>query len=489
MTILFVLLAYALRSDEMQYRVTTALATALNCEVTLDELDVRLVPSIRVIATGISIRLRHRPELPPIIQVQQFTVGLGLLSMYRRHVDTVHLIGLVLNIPPKFDSLTDAAGSTRPLFSVNHLVAQDAELNFVGKMQNNRPLRFAIHDLDLIDASVDRPMQFTARLNSPMPEGLVVSSGVVGPWNRLDPASTALTGAYRMPDGDLTVVNGIGGRVTASGTFQGQLTDIHVAGTSTTPDFSLDLGGKPLPLTTSFKVVVDGTTGTTRLDRVDATLGTTPILISGTISNLPGPRRNDVTLAVSIQDGHIEDLLKLAIDSPLPVVIGDVSLTASFVLPPGPDRARTRVEVNGQFGLKNASFTSAELQRKLVELSRRGQGKNREEVASRVATSLGGSFSLKDGQLLLPKVTFAVPGAALALSGRYTMGTEEVAFVGTARLQASLSQVVGGFRSIFIKPFNPLFRNGKSGTVRPIRISGTRTHPVYAVRKKDIFKK
>ena len=192
---------------------------------------------------------------------------------------------------------------------------------------------------------------------------------------------------------------------------------------------------------------------------------------------------------MSIQDGHIEDLLKLAIDSPLPVVIGDVSLTASFVLPPGPDRARTRVEVNGQFGLKNASFTSAELQRKLVELSRRGQGKNREEVASRVATSLGGSFSLKDGQLLLPKVTFAVPGAALALSGRYTMGTEEVAFVGTARLQASLSQVVGGFRSIFIKPFNPLFRNGKSGTVRPIRISGTRTHPVYAVRKKDIFKK
>lgn len=489
MTILFAATAYALRTGEVKRRVTTALAAALNCDVTLDALDVRFVPTIRISGERIAIRLHDRPELPPIIEASRFTVGLGLFSMYRRHVDTVHLDGLKLNIPPPRQSSGDVAPNRRPLFSVSHIVAHDAELNFVGKMQNNRPLSFAVHNLDLEDASVERPMQFMSRVTNPMPEGLVIASGSIGPWNRLNPGDTPLSGNYSMPDGDLATVNGIGGRVHSTGVFKGQLTDIRVEGSSTTPDFSLDLGGKPMPLTTKFLVAIDGGTGTTRLDRVDATLGATEILVAGTVTNLPGPRRNDVTLAVSISDGRIEDLLKLVVDSPRPVILGDVSLTASLVLPPGRERARTRVQVNGTFGLKRANFTSAELQTKLAEISRRGQGKDRDEIESRVATSLGGSFSLKQGQLALPRISFAVPGAALSLSGRYTLGTEELQFTGTVRLKASLSKVVGGFKSIFIKPFNPLFRKGADGTVLPIQISGTRTNPIYGVRKKDIFKK
>jgi hypothetical protein len=49
-------------------------------------------------------------------------------------------------------------------------------------------------------------------------------------------------------------------------------------------------------------------------------------------------------------------------------------------------------------------------------------------------------------------------------------------------MQASLSDAVGGFKSIFIKPFDWFFRRDGHGTVIPIRIEGTRMHPQFSVR-------
>jgi hypothetical protein len=57
-----------------------------------------------------------------------------------------------------------------------------------------------------------------------------------------------------------------------------------------------------------------------------------------------------------------------------------------------------------------------------------------------------------------------------------------MAFEGQLRTQASLSDVVGGFKSVFIKPFDWLFRRDGAGAVIPIRIEGTRDHPQFGVR-------
>jgi hypothetical protein len=227
---------------------------------------------------------------------------------------------------------------------------------------------------------------------------------------------------------------------------------------------------------------VDGTNGTTRFDRVEAQLIDTPILITGVVANLPGPRNTDVTLAVSVDKGRIEDLLKLAIDSPRPVLTGQISMTATFLLPPGTTKARDRARVIGTFGVGGGRFTSTDLQDQLVELSRRGQGKDKDEMVSRIATNVSGRFSLERGLATFSGVNFVVPGAAIALSGQYSMGTEALHFTGIARLDASLSQAVGGFKSIFIKPFNPLFRKNGAGAVLPIEITGTRDQPKFKVK-------
>ena len=62
-------------------------------------------------------------------------------------------------------------------------------------------------------------------------------------------------------------------------------------------------------------------------------------------------------------------------------------------------------------------------------------------------------------------------------------------FRGTLSMRASVSQAVGGFKSIFIKPFDGLFRRNGQGAVLPIRITGTRQKPEFKLEMGRIFKK
>ena len=76
-----------------------------------------------------------------------------------------------------------------------------------------------------------------------------------------------------------------------------------------------------------------------------------------------------------------------------------------------------------------------------------------------------------------------MPGADVALHGTYTVATGGLDFRGTLRMQATVSQAVGGFKSIFLKPFDALFRKDGAGAVLPIRISGTRLAPKFGVER------
>ena len=490
---LFVIAALALRSGPLTARVTSAMAAALNCDVAMNELSVTLFPRIRVSGTSLTIRLRDRPELPDFVRVDRFEVGLGLLSVVRRHIEEVRLEGLRMNVPPPWvrnplAAPLTPANSAKSLFRVDRVVAGEATVNFVARRAGGRPLVFAVHSLELDDAGVVVPTRFVAHLTNPIPEGQLLARGTFGPWNREDPTLTPLDGAYSLTESDLGTINGIGGSIQSTGSFGGSLVEIHAVGTSDTPDFSLDLGGRPVPLTTKFQVTVDGTDGTTRLDRVEASLANTTIVVTGMVRNLPGPKNHDVVLQADVREGRIEDLMRLAFDAPQPIVTGDVTFAAEIKLPPGPGRARERIEATGTLGLAGGQFTNVNMDAKLRELSRRGQGRSEDEALGRVATDFTGAFALKNGRVTLSRTSFHVPGAAIQLTGSYTFGTEALDFIGEARLDSSLSKAVGGFKSIFLKPFNPLFRKNGVGAVVPIRIGGTMSAPTFSVRMGAVFK-
>ena len=88
---LFAVAARVLRGGSLTERVAASMAAALNCDVAMDPLTVKMFPRISVSGGNLTIRLKHRPDLPPFVMVDQFHVNLGLLSVIRRHVEEVHL--------------------------------------------------------------------------------------------------------------------------------------------------------------------------------------------------------------------------------------------------------------------------------------------------------------------------------------------------------------------------------------------------------------
>lgn len=485
--------AWMMRPASLKRLVEDGLASQLNLDTSVEHISVQFLPRPRVSGKALTLRVRERPDLPPFISIGTFWVDVGLLSIMRRHVGTVHVDGLEIIVPPRQDggqpAETASAGRKDHGVVVDHLVAHDAKLSFVRKRPDRLPLMFRIHELKVEDIGFDRPIPFYARLTNPIPEGMVETRGTFGPWRRDDGTQTALSGEYTFLNANLATINGIGGTLQSTGRYEGELTQIAAYGSTYTPDFSLELGGKPLPLSTTFHAVIDGTNGSTELVSVNAKLLNTPITTSGSITNLDGPGRHDLKLDVTIDAGRIEDILALAIDTPDPMLRGDLSLRSTFALPPGKTKVPQRLAMRGQFGLGAATFTDSQVQAKLQELSRRSQGKEEDEPMLRVLTNLTGQFTVDSGVLTLSRLSFSVPGATVRLAGTYGLDSGAIDFRGTLRMQAGMSDVVGGFKSIFLKPFNPLFRKDSAGTWLPIKITGTREAPKMGIEMGKILKR
>jgi len=490
-----------LRRENFKSLIVKKLHDHLNLDATVDDIGVTWWPRPRVSGSGLRLRIPGHNELPPFISVERFSADIGLLSATRHHVDTLHVDGLKINVPPgdardaiqppDVDPVTPSTLAL-PLprltdIVVDRLMTHDAELTFIPRNASGTALQFQIHSLEMTSVGFDRPLPFTAELTNPVPNGKVEAKGVVGPWNKLAPDDTPVSGSYVFRDADLSTINGIGGTLNSTGEFRGGLTSIGVKGQADVPDFSLDLGGKPVPLTSTFTAVVNGTDGSTTLHEVNATILNTPLVAKGAITNLAGPGRHDVVIEVRVTDGRIEDLLAMVLDTPQPVMMGAMHADAKMALPPGAARVRNRIRVSGTFGLASTTFTNANVQNKLEELSRRSRGKKEDDPLGRVLTNLSGRMNLSTGIVTLSGMRFEVPGAKVALGGTYQLSSGEMDFRGTLAMEATVSKAIGGFKSIFIKPFDGLFKKDGAGAVLPIRIAGTRDAPKYSLEMGKLF--
>jgi len=108
-------------------------------------------------------------------------------------------------------------------------------------------------------------------------------------------------------------------------------------------------------------------------------------------------------------------------------------------------------------------------------------------MEDRVLSKLQGTFAFKSGLFDLRDIRFAVPGANVSMAGTYQLEQRVLDFRGELRMEASLSKAVGGVKSIFLKVLDPLFRKNGSGTVLPIRLSGTLDAPKFELDKGRIF--
>jgi hypothetical protein len=443
------------------------------------------------------------PPIQPLIRLDEFHfhAPLRYQSGQPIHIMQIRLKGLDIRFPPRSHMQrtveSQAGNATQPPSNglnvslvIDGVECADARFTLETDKPNKLPLEFLIPQFRLKDVHSGAPMVFDAQVENPKPPGSIHTTGSFGPWIVADPGSSPIYGDYTFSHADLSVFPGIAGILNSTGRYQGTLRDLMVDGQTDIPDFQLSRFGHTMPLHTNFHARVDGTNGDTWLDPVDATLEGSHFTAKGKIVRVLKAGDDgrlysighDIALNVNVDRGRIEDFLRLATDSANPILDGGIGVQAQLHIPPGKTPVSQRIALKGNFVLDEAEFASLQVQKRIRELSLRGQGKLDQLKSAedeKIKSHVEGDFILDAGVLTLPSVLYSVPGADIHLHGTYRTQGGTLDFTGTAKMQATVSQMVGGWKGLLLKPADRFFKKDGAGTEVPIYIAGTREKPQF----------
>ena len=481
-------------SPVIRDRVVDALNARFASQVELESLQVGVFPRPQLSGSGLSVRWEGRTDVPPLVRLQNISASAGLFGLLGTPVrlKTVELDRLEIHIPPGGVKVTEESkpatqsqsaprSDGNPHLVIDEIVAHAAQLQIASKQEGKLPRVFDIHDLHITGYGRQDGADFRALLTNPKPEGRIETNGRFGPWQTDEPRRTPVRGEYTFKRADLDTIKGLGGILSSRGRYFGPLERIEVTGDTDTPDFSIDVAGQPVHLTTKFTAVVDGTNGNTWLEKVDARLLESHIHARGAVVRTKEVKGRNVELDITIDQARIEDLLKLAMKGSRPPLTGAVKVNTKFLLPAGPEDVVEKLQLAGDFALDQARFTNFNVQKRISALSQRARGDETPEDGESVVSRLRGRFEMKDAALRFSDLTFAMPGAEVQLAGTYHLRTEAIDFAGHLLLDASLRDTTSGFKAALATIAQPFFRRPGGGSKLPIRIGGTREKPQFGL--------
>ena len=488
-----VVLVIAIRNAEpiLQARIVETLSTRFHSRVELTGLHVSITHGLRVSGEQLKIFDEndlniHQPGIQPLISVDEFRFSAGILNLLHTpmRVHRVYLKGLELNVPPKEqrgDGFSVKNGKIK--IYVDEFICEQARLIINTLKPDKLPLEFDISNLGMKEIGPGQPLRFTATLVNPKPVGAIQSSGFFGPWQADDPRSTPVRGGYSFSNADLSTIRGIGGILSSTGEYSGTLGNIVVDGKTETPDFRIAISGHPVPLTTEFHAIVDGTSGDTYLEPVRAKILNSSLVAKGSAVRVKDPNGHRTLLDVVVDPARIEDLLKLGVRTDPPVMTGAAKLRTKLDLSPGEADVSGRLRLAGTFQISGAHFTNEKIQSRVDALSMRGQGRPKEAKGDvpDVVSEMAGTYRLGDGLLSFSKLHFQMPGTHVDLSGKYSLDGNQFDFHGKARMDAKLSHMVTGWKSILLKPIDPFFSKDGAGTEIPVKVTGTKSAPHFGL--------
>ena len=516
-----------LSSDVLRERIVASLSDKLDSDVELGDLQLQVYPTLRAEGTDLTIRRRGADaDTPPLISIKSFHVDGSLVGVWRKHVDHVQLDGLDITVPPKPERVqqkktrdesralatagqpgdapratdqpeTPAERKRDPLKDggvvIDRVDTDNARLIIVPEDSDKEPKVWAIHHLTMHRLGAPKSWPFEATLTNGVPPGEIVTRGGFGPWNRDEPGDTPLKGTFDFAKADLSVFKGISGILSSRGSFEGTLDDIHANGETETPDFTVAVGGHAFALHTKYRATIDGTNGDTRLEQIDASFLKSHLVARGAVLDAPkGQHGRTVALEVTMDDARVEDVMVMAVRTPKPPMTGGLRLTARFLLPPGERDVAQRLHLDGRFAIASTRFTNYDVQGRIDELSKRSTGNGETPERQNVVSNFQGRFTLADGHLTLPDLTFSVPGAKVELAGRYALQPETLDFKGQVVLDGMVSDMVTGWKKWLIKPADSIFRKPKKdgkGSVIPIKVNGTRSDPKFGLDVRSVLKR
>jgi len=466
--------------------VVETLQKRYQCEVELKSFSVSFFPMVSISGQGLVLKRQASSGLPPLASIRKFSAAGNWLGLLRQpmHFGRVRLDGLVIVVPPRSrqtETKKQQPAATATVFILDKVLADDAMLKILSANAAKPPHEFAIHKLRMQSVGRNQPMSFQVTLTNPVPVGQIQSSGKFGPWDSDDPSLTPVAGSYTFSKADLSTIHGLGGTLSSLGNYEGVLSEIRVRGETDTPDFDLGISGNKVHLQTHFSAVVDGVSGDTLLQPVEAQLLGSKIVARGRVARVESGSGRLILLDVTAGPARLEDLLRLAVKSPTPSITGALHVQTKFDLHPAEEAIAKRLKLDGSFNVQSARFTNPETEAKITSLSRHGQGKPRDEDIQNTPFDLQGHFALANSQATFSRLSFSLPGASLELQGGFGLATQALGFHGTLRLQAKVSQTTTGIKSLLLKPVDRLFERPGAGTVLPIEITGTREEPSFHV--------
>lgn len=467
--------------------VTSTLSESLQSEVELGSVRLHWVP-LHLTGENLSIRHRGRTDVPPLLVVKSFSVDLRPTDLWGSTVEHVTIDGLEVNFPPK-DPVTgkrplpkpsgnnDGADDHSDGFVVKRLTATNTRVAIIPREAGKNPKVWDIFALDMKNLRSSEPATFTASLVNPIPEGKIESTGTFGPWQADEPGDTPIAGDYTFA-ADLGTIKGLSGNLNAVGRMEGTIEQIKTTGQTRTDNFGLtELDGNPLPLTTAYEALVDGTKGDVELHRVDVHLGGSELVARGVVEGTKGVKGKRVVVNVKSQNANLGELLRFVSKAAQPPAHGNLVIDTALDLVQGKEPVLERLHLEGSVRAERVTFTNDAVQDKIDELSRRGQGKPNDASIDEVASQLSSKFALKNGVFTYQTLTFNVQGADVQLNGTHSLRSKLLNLAGEVKLTASASQTIAGFKSWLLKPFDPLFRKNGAGTRLVIRVEGTQDQP------------
>jgi hypothetical protein len=490
-----------IREQAIQY-----LRKRFDSEVEMARLQVHVPPALplrllfsggrgtlgHVEGTNLSLRHHGRSEVPPMLAIKHFIFGvdLGALLDTPKTVNRVTLDGVEIQIPPKgerprFGSQqspeeTPTAKAASGGVVIEEVLVRNARLIILPKDKAKVPLRFDIHDLRLESAGKDVAMKYTAVLTNPKPPGEIHSTGVFGPWVAGEPSDTPLGGEYRFDNANLGIFKGIAGILRSTGKFEGTLSSITARGEATVPDFRLKRAANPVPLTTSFEVLVDGTNGNTELKPVIATLGSTRFTTTGFVVKHDGDKRKTIFFEASMPAGNLRDVLMLAMKGS-PIMKGTIKLNTTIGIPPLAEKVKEKLLLDGTFEVTNGKFLRSRIQEKIDALSHRSQGKTKNEEIDAVVHRMSGEFEMADEAVTFRTLAFAIPGAVINIGGVFDMAADKLDFHGALMLDAKVSETQSGWKRWVLKAVDPFFSKRGAGTFLHIKVVGSAADPQFGL--------
>lgn len=437
-----------------------------------------------VSAENIVLRHRGRRDVPPLFVLGRAMASVDAASLFgrRKVVNFVALEGMEITLPPGRDRDGGGNGPNAGIL-FESVEIHNATLTILPLDAAKRPLRFELKDVHLESAAQDREMRYQADLINPRPPGAIHAEGSFGPWVSESPGDTPLSGHYRFDNADLSVFSGIAGTLRSTGEFQGTLSAIHARGEAVVPDFRLKSAGNRVPLHTTFEVGVDGTNGNTELKPVSAVLGETRFSTSGIVVKHEGDAHRTLWFDVDLPSGRLTDVLRLAMKGP-PIMEGTLRLRTQIGIPPLDGPIKHKLALKGRFEVMNGRFLRSQIQARIDELSRRGQGEPKNADLNGAVHRMEGNFRMARGTLAFDPLRFSVPGADVAIAGTVDTVSGELDFQGTLKLEARMSQTLSGWKRWAAKPLDPFFAKQGAGTFLNIKVDGTTADPKFGLNRK-----